>query len=183
MRRIIFWAGVLIFFCVVSWFAFTALFNDKSDVTTTVTETVQTTGLPESSKTYAPVVIPDKTSAINDKKAAVTPNSKQTLQKPLNLEIGDTSKPTESSSVSEVGPVQPAPETTVTNSPENTILLDGTQPKKDKLLYGYEGKDKDDNVNLMIGVQKDDVTIKSGIKKGEDQTDVQSIEIEVKLPK
>ncbi len=117
--------------------------------------------------------------------STIKPATSQTADKqlkPLNLELNNTPSSISPSSSIE-GPVKPPSSSEgAATGEKDTLPLKGTG-KKDKLLYGYEGKDKDDNVNLMLGVQKDDVTIKSGIKKGEDETEVQSIEIEVKLPK
>lgn len=48
--------------------------------------------------------------------------------------------------------------------------------------YGYEGKE-DDLYNLKLGIQKDDLNVKFGVQTDKDRnTNVNSVDIEVKLP-
>jgi cytoskeletal protein RodZ len=104
-------------------------------------------------------------------------------QAPLSLDLQALTL-TPPATTSEVGPVKPPATAEPTPQPSVPDLpLGQTAPQQDKLLYGYGGKDEDQQHQLMLGVQKDDVTIKTDIKTGEEETDVQYIEIEIKLPK
>ncbi|MDG6777925.1 hypothetical protein QCB44_04305 [Thiomicrorhabdus sp. zzn3] len=104
------------------------------------------------------------------------------LQKPLilNLENLQLSEPSYSQ---EIGPVKPQNPENNDPNPNDPVTSLKDKDASQKLLYGYEGKTPEEEHQLMLGVQKDDVTIKTQIKKGDDETEVQHIEIEVKLPK
>lgn len=116
-----------------------------------------------------------------DQNPPVSATSKQdSSPAPLIIEL-DQLKSRDDNNVSELGPIKPS--TTMDSDPiEEQPVLPLKVGPKDKLLYGYEGKEEEDH-KVMIGVQKGDVTIKSDIKKGDEETEVQHIEIEIKLPK
>lgn len=111
-------------------------------------------------------------------------HSKETAkqQKPLilNLENMKLSGPSYSP---EIGPVKPQNQENNDEKSDEEVAPLKAKEASQKLLYGYEGKTPEEEHQLMLGVQKDDVTIKTQIKKGDDETEVQHIEIEVKLPK
>jgi cytoskeletal protein RodZ len=80
------------------------------------------------------------------------------------------------------GPTRP-PATPLADSPHDTRLLpDRSKPSENGVIYGYEGKEEESH-KVSIGVKKDDVTVKTQIKAGEKENEVQGVEIEIKLPK
>lgn len=100
---------------------------------------------------------------------------------PLKIELDQLKTPNEQTT-SELGPVKPSATLDSDFVEEQPALPLKQNPSKDRLLYGYGGKEEQDH-KVMIGVQKGDVTIKSDIKKGDEETEVQHIEIEIKFPK
>lgn len=115
-------------------------------------------------------------------KVPAFPSANQTVSPaPLKIEF-DHLKIRDQMSQSELGPVKPSPTPTPDLLKEQPLLPLNEKASKDKLLYGYSGKEEEDH-KVMIGVQKGDVTIKSDIKKSDEETEVQHIEIEIKLPK
>ncbi|WP_028486506.1 hypothetical protein [Thiomicrorhabdus chilensis] len=112
---------------------------------------------------------------------ATPPSNQNRAPAPLKIEL-DQLKTGDENTASELGPVKPLQTLDPVRVEEQPGLPLQENTSKDKLLYGYGGKEEQDH-KVMIGVQKGDVTIKSDIKKGDEETEVQHIEIEIKLPK
>lgn len=104
---------------------------------------------------------------------------------PLNLQAPALSAPLGSlpapANTAPEGPQQPPPAPVLPSAP-NPLLPQSTPPSNQELIYGYEGKE-DDSHKVTIGVQRDDITVKTQIKADETQQQVQGVEIEIKLPK
>lgn len=105
-------------------------------------------------------------------------------QPELNLNINRSSSDKVESSL-EQGPNPEAPVslTPVESAPAsiNELLPEKSLPKK-YFKYGYEGKEED-VYNLNLGVEKDSVNVKLGVQTDKDRnTNVNSVDIEVKLP-
>lgn len=108
-----------------------------------------------------------------------TPSAPLNLQAPaLSSPLGALPGPANTASE---GPQQPPPAKAVPDSP-NPLLPQNATPSNQALIYGYDGKE-DDSHKVTIGVQQDDITVKTQIKAGETHQEVQGVEIEIKLPK
>ncbi|MEA3405453.1 MAG: hypothetical protein U9R28_06910 [Pseudomonadota bacterium] len=101
----------------------------------------------------------------------------------LDLSISEIQEKT-AEQESNMGPNLPSNHSEIETPPDSEKQLLNLDPTSEdsKLLYKYKGKEEE-QYNLMLGIQKDDVTIKTDVKANTEGQDVQYIEVEIKLPK
>jgi hypothetical protein len=116
-------------------------------------------------------------------------NEIKTPSKPLNLQLDSLNTPLgiESPNRQTIppqheGPLQPEAASQPASSVAPHLLPDRSKPSENGVIYGYEGKEEESH-KVTIGIHQNDVTVKTQIKAGEKDSEVQGIEIEVKLPK
>ncbi|WP_178862318.1 hypothetical protein [Thiomicrorhabdus cannonii] len=117
------------------------------------------------------------------------PNATKPASQPLNLQLEHLSAPLGSQQPEKArsiplheGPKRPETAKLPDSPSENSLLPDRSKPSENGVIYGYEGKEEESH-KVTIGIHQDDVTVKTQIKAGEKDSEVQGIEIEVKLPK
>ncbi len=106
-------------------------------------------------------------------------------KQPLDLSISSPDSAPDSDSVqthSENGPLLPQQQTDL-SAEQRSQLPEQSKKADTELLYKYKGQ-QDDNKQLMLGIEKDGVTIKTDVDANTDQreAEVQYIEVEIKLP-
>jgi hypothetical protein len=110
--------------------------------------------------------------------------TQEELDAPLDLKL-----PNKASMSSHDGPQMKAADVPLTKpekAPSINDLLPDKPIEKRAFNYSYEGSDKDDEdkYNVKLGVQDEDVKVNVGVgvQTGEKRTDLNSIDIEMKLP-
>lgn len=138
-----------------------------------------------SSQDILPVLEPDKVKAKESVSESDSTQKKSENLPELNLNIPRFLSDDQGNNADEEGPKANMSTSSVVSPSSsqsiNELLPEKSVPKK-YFKYGYEGKEED-IYNLNLGVEKDNLNVKLGVQADKDRnTNINSVDIEVKLP-